>query len=56
MAGAWMTSVHALGEASSLDAKTSALAYLAVLAAPRLDSGVAFHVKVARQARLATRS
>ena len=49
-AGAWMTAVQALGEASSLDRKTSALAYLAVLAALRLDSGVPFHVKLARQA------
>ena len=49
-AGAWMTAVQALGEASALDAKTSALAYLAVLAALRLDSGVPFHVKIAKQA------
>ena len=45
-----MTAVQALGEASSLDRKTSALAYLAVLAALRLDSGVPFHVKLAKQA------
>ena len=49
-AGAWMTAVQALGEASALDKKTSALAYLAVLAALRLDSGVPFHVKLAKQA------
>jgi alkylhydroperoxidase/carboxymuconolactone decarboxylase family protein YurZ len=49
-AGAWMTAVQALGEASALDRKTSALAYLAVLAALRLDSGVPFHVKVAKRA------
>lgn len=49
-AGAWMTAVRELGEASALDAKTSALAYLAVLAALRLDSGVPFHVKLAKQA------
>ncbi len=49
-AGAWMTAVRALGEASALDKKTSALAYLAVLAALRLDSGVPFHVKLAKQA------
>jgi alkylhydroperoxidase/carboxymuconolactone decarboxylase family protein YurZ len=47
-AGAWMTAVQALGEASSLDRKTSALAYPAVLAALRLDSGVLSHVKVAK--------
>ena len=49
-AAAWMTAVQALGEASALDKKTSALAYLAVLAALRLDSGVPFHVKLAKQA------
>ena len=35
---------------SSRIRKTSALAYLAVLAALRLDSGVPFHVKLAKQA------
>ena len=49
-AGAWMTAVQALGEASSLDKKTSALAYLAVLAALRLDSGIPFHAQLAKQA------
>ena len=48
-ARAWMTAVQALGEASALDKKTSALAYLAVLAALRLDSGVPFHVKLAKK-------
>jgi alkylhydroperoxidase/carboxymuconolactone decarboxylase family protein YurZ len=47
-ASAWMTAVQALGDASALDKKTSALAYLAVLAALRLDSGVPFHVKLAK--------
>lgn len=47
---AWMTSVHDLGAASALDTKTSALAYLAVLAALRLNSGVPFHVRVAKEA------
>jgi alkylhydroperoxidase/carboxymuconolactone decarboxylase family protein YurZ len=49
-ANAWMTAVQALGDASALDNKTAALAYLAVLAALRLDSGVPFHVMLARQA------
>ena len=49
-ADAWMTAVRALGEASALDNKTSALAYLAVLAALRLDSGVPFHAKLAKDA------
>ena len=42
--------MQALGEASALDPKTQAPAYLAVLAALRLDSGgVPFHVKTAKQ-------
>lgn len=49
-ADAWMTAVRGLGEASALDAKTRALAYLAVLAALRLESGVPFHVAQAREA------
>lgn len=49
-AQAWMTAVRGLAEASALDAKTQALAYLAVLAALRMDSGVPFHVAQARQA------
>jgi alkylhydroperoxidase/carboxymuconolactone decarboxylase family protein YurZ len=49
-AKAWNEAVRALGAASALDAKTSALAYLAVLAALRLESGVPFHVARARQA------
>jgi alkylhydroperoxidase/carboxymuconolactone decarboxylase family protein YurZ len=47
-ADAWMNAVMQLGRASALDAKTSALAYLAVLSALRLVSGVPFHVKHAR--------
>lgn len=49
-AQAWMNAVRGLGEASALDAKTQALAYLAVLAAARLESGVPFHVAQAREA------
>lgn len=49
-ARAWMIAVQALGAASALDPKTSALAYLAVLAALRMDSGVPFHVAIAKQA------
>jgi hypothetical protein len=45
-----MTAVQGLAEASALDKKTSALAYLAVLAALRLDSGVPFHVTLAKHA------
>ena len=49
-AQAWGAAVGGLAEASALDKKTSALAYLAVLAAQRLESGVPFHVWVAKQA------
>jgi alkylhydroperoxidase/carboxymuconolactone decarboxylase family protein YurZ len=49
-AQAWMSAVRGLSEASALDAKTGALAYLAVLAALRLESGVAFHVAQAKEA------
>lgn len=47
---AWMTAVQSLDQANALDKKTSALAYLAVLAALRLESGVPFHVRIAKQA------
>ena len=49
-AAAWMEAARKLGEASALDAKTSALAYLAVLAALRMESGVPFHAAQARRA------
>ncbi len=49
-AQAWGTMTQAVANASTLDKKTSALAYLAVLAALRLESGVPFHVKSAKQA------
>ncbi|HEY5387550.1 MAG TPA: carboxymuconolactone decarboxylase family protein [Thermoleophilia bacterium] len=49
-AQAWGAMVGGLAEASALDKKTSALAYLAVLAAQRLESGIPFHVQVAKQA------
>lgn len=48
-AQAWGGMVQGLGAASALDKKTSALAYLAVLAALRLESGIPFHVKSAKQ-------
>jgi alkylhydroperoxidase/carboxymuconolactone decarboxylase family protein YurZ len=48
-ARAWMTAVQELDKASALDPKTEELAYLAVLAALRLESGVPFHVQMARQ-------
>jgi alkylhydroperoxidase/carboxymuconolactone decarboxylase family protein YurZ len=45
-----MGAVQGLDRATALDRKTAALAYLAVLAALRLESGVPFHVQQARQA------
>lgn len=41
--------VQGLAGASALDQKTAALAYLAVLAALRLESGIPFHVQAAKQ-------
>ena len=49
-AGAWSALTRDLAAAGALDRKTSALAYLAVLAALRLESGIPFHVQAARQA------
>ena len=46
----WMQAVNGLDEASTLDKKTEELAYLAVLAALRMESGVPFHVQMAKQA------
>jgi len=48
-AQAWMSAVQGLDNASALDKKTEELAYLAVLAALRLESGVPFHVMLAKQ-------
>jgi alkylhydroperoxidase/carboxymuconolactone decarboxylase family protein YurZ len=49
-AQAWMQVVGSLAQASALDKKTEELAYLAVLAALRMESGVPFHVQMAKQA------
>ena len=49
-AKAWMTAVQELGRASALDPKTASLAYLAVLGALRLESGIPFHVGLAKKA------
>lgn len=49
-AGAWMQAVQGLDKASALDKKTEALAYLAVLAAQRLVTGIPFHVGLAKAA------
>jgi alkylhydroperoxidase/carboxymuconolactone decarboxylase family protein YurZ len=49
-AKAWGEVVQKLSGANALDEKTGALAYLAVLAVLRLESGVPFHVKQAKKA------
>ncbi len=49
-AQAWGNAIRGLGDASALDRKTHVLAYLAVLAALRLQSGVPFHVAHAKEA------
>lgn len=49
-AKAWMAAGQSLHGASDLDAKTEHLAYLAVLAAMRLSSGIPFHVHLAKHA------
>lgn len=48
-AEAWMSAVRELADATALDEKTQTLAYLAVLAALRLESGVPFHVAHAKE-------
>ncbi len=47
---AWMSAVQGLDHASALDKKTEELAYLAVLAALRMESGIPFHVQSAKAA------
>jgi alkylhydroperoxidase/carboxymuconolactone decarboxylase family protein YurZ len=49
-AQAWGALTQSLGAAAALDKKTAALAYLAVLAALRLESGIPFHVQSAKSA------
>lgn len=49
-AQAWSSAVQGLSAATALDKKTAALAYLAVLAALRLESGLPFHVVMAKEA------
>ena len=49
-AQAWRKLVQDLASASALDKKTGALAYLAVLAALRLESGIPFHAQAAKNA------
>lgn len=46
---AWSETTQALGAASKLDDKTAALAYISVMAATCLDSGLPFHVQMAKR-------
>ena len=48
-AEAWLRAVQGLGATGALDEQTAALAYIAVLAALRLESGVPFHAAHARR-------
>jgi len=48
-AKAWMQAVKGLDEASALDDLTAEIAYIAVLSALRLTSGIPFHVSMARK-------
>ncbi len=49
-AEAWLGAARRLEEATALDEKTLHLAYLAVLAAMRLQGGLPAHVQLAREA------
>ncbi|HWR39104.1 MAG TPA: carboxymuconolactone decarboxylase family protein [Patescibacteria group bacterium] len=48
-AQAWMDTVKKLDKTSALDSKTEEVAYIAVLAASGLLSGIPFHVKHAKE-------
>jgi alkylhydroperoxidase/carboxymuconolactone decarboxylase family protein YurZ len=48
ISGAWMEMVQKLGKANKLDKKTEALAYISVLTAVHHESGLPFHVKMAK--------
>lgn len=45
---AWMETIQKLDAASALDKKTEELAYIAVMAAVKLESGLPFHVQMAK--------
>lgn len=45
----WLDLITQLEEVTALDKKTSALAYLSVLAATRMGNGISFHVKLAKK-------
>lgn len=45
---AWLEAVQKLGGASRLEPKTEEIAYIAVLAALRMEGGIPFHVRHAK--------
>lgn len=49
-AQAWGEMISKISEATVLDAKTSSLVYIGVLAALGIESGIAYHVAVAKNA------
>lgn len=49
-ASAWLGAISGLEQASGLEKKTEELAYLSVLAAMKLTTGIAFHVQQAKKA------
>lgn len=48
-AEAWSKLIQDVSRASALDEKTKALAYIAVLAVLRMESGIPFHVQSAKK-------
>ena len=48
-AEAWMSAVKGLDEASALDSRTEELAYIAVLSALKMTTGIPFHVASAKR-------
>ena len=48
-ARAWSEMIQKLSKANALDPKTSSLVYLGILAVAGLESGVPFHVRIAKE-------
>lgn len=48
-AQAWMNMIQNLSKANTLDPKTSSLIYLGILAAQSMESGIPFHVDLAKK-------
>jgi alkylhydroperoxidase/carboxymuconolactone decarboxylase family protein YurZ len=49
-ARAWGSMINEMNEANQLDVKTSSLVYIGILAALGMESGLPFHVAMARDA------